>query len=717
MALIKINGTPLAELGGTLNRPTLEVNRSLSEIDTATFTISGHKPAPLSEVEVWNSAGTVKRFGGVLMAPQGDRVGRGRDFEVDYACEAVGFAHLLERHLLTYRFAAQKAGSAVREALAQYDADIDTSNVQDGPDLPAFAWTDYPKTLLEKLADLTGYQWRVDGDKRLYFEPRGYRRAPADLTDTSCNFADLSITYDAKTIRNAVEVRGGMVPSPQTVTDTFTGDGMTANFKLSFDPYSTDKNPLLQDRFSPTRDYHPAPHMWHEYDTFNPNPPNQPDPGKPPITGTDGYLIVDNANFELSACQIVGGPGAWGQVGLLSKAGYHRQEDRYLYATFLVHAAGDGIIGWFDGLGVEPSDCLYGLRLEADGSLHAQVGGERVALTGKAYATATSYSVRLTLKVAGGVRMEIIGGDYGLWSGRAWTTLLDTDAGTAPTLYAGAAGCSLNVSIFEMRVADPVLGIVVTVNGSRLVLGLDGVDTSQVDAVVDPTGQLLRIESSIAPPERAAIEVTYRRPVPIRVYATDGDAIRALASLTGETGPKAGRREFRIVDDTITSFDEARARAAQELREYANPIVTATWSTEDEGYDAGQTIRIAVSNHGEDREFLIQEVHGGHFNGDWWEYQITAGSTLKGINDYLAKLVQDGRRVLWSENEPLEFMVAGEDRVAVAEQLIKLTTVPDVSGADSITITESLDELGYGPLPPYRYDDPNTKWGRCTYAE
>lgn len=712
MALIKINGQPLSDLGGFLVRPTLNIEKSRKEPWRASFEVYGYRPDELCDVTIWNSAGEAKIFGGILLRRGQPRLGRGPDHEVTYPCEVAGYEHLLQSRKLTRRFPAQKAGISIREAVAITNPEIDATNVQDGPDLPSFAWDDYPLIMLQRLVQITGFAYWVDADKKLYFQARGSTLAPANLTDTSLNFADLDIQMDATRIRNVIDVRGGFAPSVIPVTDTWVGDGVTANFRMSYEPFSNTKNPLLQDRFSPQADYHPDSRLWFEFDSVNPSPPNQSDSGKAPIVDTDGYILVDNFGFEQGTCQFVGGPGSW-TIGILSKEGFPRQEDRYYLATFVVHANGKGIFGFFDGLGIANTDCLHGVELD-DGDIHIYEEGVRVPLVGETLEEGLTYSVRVTAKASGGALYEIQGGSYGDWGGRDWTMLHDSETGNAPTLYAGVAGYSMDASVYEVRVADPILGIRITLNGDLLVHGLDGVHTAQVDCLVNAKSQLIRFFTDNRPAEGDVLEATYSRPIPIHIRAIDQAAVDALKAITGETGDQGGWRTIDIKDDALTSREEAEARAASELAQYANPVRTATWQTTTDGYEPHQRVRINLSNRGESREYIIDSVTYEHVNDDLYVYSITAGSTLKGPDDYLAQLIQEAKRVALDPNTPLEFMNHRIDRAAWSESVDRLTTEPDVTGTDTALFTEVVDELALGPGGPFVYG--TARYGRSIYS-
>jgi hypothetical protein len=735
MAFILINDTDLNDLGGALERPSLHVTKNDREPNTAEFVSFDYRPRGHSEVVIERASGA-RVFGGVVQSAVKRRDGRGA-YKVAYTVSVGGFSHLLQRHPIAMRFPVQSAGASIRQAVARYNPDIDTSLVQDGPELPVFAFKGYPLELIQGLAGKLGWHWEVDAYKRLVFQPKGETPAPEDLTDTSCNFEDLEVTWDDTAIRNVVMVRGKDAMSDDTTTDTFTGDGITAKRRLSRRPYSTDSNPIVFDRFAPATDYKPQSAVWTEHDVPNPSPPAQSDAGKLPFNSADGYLVVDNFGYKLGACQLVGtGPGAWGQVGLVSKKSGIRQDGLYVLADLLIHANGSMIAGFFDGLGVDITDCLHGVLFEA-GAVHIVENGVKVALVGFTTALETSYAVRVVLKAGGGARYEIKGGTFGAYSGRTWTLLANTSTGTATTLYAGLADKSINASIYELSMKLPVAGCLVKVAGVTQIVGYKGTDNAHVDCVLSPEYWLLEWFTTNVPGSGAAIEATYHEPVPVWGLATDGASIEAIKALTGETGERAGWRYWEEKDEDITSMDQAADKAEAICREFGNTKLQARWKTGVDGYAPGQVVGIHVTRDAVDQDFYITDVDFQHFNGDIYDYTITAGSTIHGVADFIARLIAESKRLDWGEDQPLELIQAGEDRAHVVETPEKLTTIPDMDGGEVLTFVELLDRLTtaadidgedpihvitsldastLGPdfLPPWLYG--SAAYGRALYA-
>lgn len=79
-----------------------------------------------------------------------------------------------------------------------------------------------------------------------------------------------------------------------------------------------------------------------------------------------------------------------------------------------------------------------------------------------------------------------------------------------------------------------------------------------------------------------------------------------------------------INDASIRDFKEARARGKAEIKEYSNPIITATFTSDQDGWKAGQILRIQDSNRGIDSDYVIQKLTRTQNTSGRWVYNITA---------------------------------------------------------------------------------------------
>ena len=84
---------------------------------------------------------------------------------------------------------------------------------------------------MNELAEITGYQWYIDYDKKFYFAPRTFFQAAYDITDSTA-VVNINVRQDKSQYRNRQYIRGGLsqtdvislekpTPNPDGVSRTF----------------------------------------------------------------------------------------------------------------------------------------------------------------------------------------------------------------------------------------------------------------------------------------------------------------------------------------------------------------------------------------------------------------------------------------------------------------------------------------------------------------
>lgn len=101
----------------------------------------------------------------------------------------------------------------------------------------------------------------------------------------------------------------------------------------------------------------------------------------------------------------------------------------------------------------------------------------------------------------------------------------------------------------------------------------------------------------------------YNEVIPILVQVTNNVSSTLMTTLLGYTdGIFEGQP---IVDRTLTSRTEATKTAQAVIQKYSNVVITAKFSTNQEGLESGQVIRITDTTSSErniDQDFVIQSV-------------------------------------------------------------------------------------------------------------
>ncbi len=102
---------------------------------------------------------------------------------------------------------------------------------------------------------------------------------------------------------------------------------------------------------------------------------------------------------------------------------------------------------------------------------------------------------------------------------------------------------------------------------------------------------------------------TYNEVVPILVQRTDNVSVANMKSILGYTNGIFDGQP--ITDQTISSLSEAQKTAEAVINKYSNVIITATFTTQQEGLESGQLIHITDTTSSErniDQDFLIQTI-------------------------------------------------------------------------------------------------------------
>lgn len=193
------------------------------------------------------------------------------------------------------------------------------------------------------------------------------------------------------------------------------------------------------------------------------------------------------------------------------------------------------------------------------------------------------------------------------------------------------------------RLDYPPKDLVVYVNvGAGYVLKTVGVENlvpdSSVDFVFNFSEKTVRNGASPLLATGNKIKLSYYPYKDIRVQVKDETSIAAMKALLGGDGIFDGAV---ISDASIKTFDEGRSRARAEIKAYANPILTATFETEQDGLEAGQIIRITHANFATDSDFVIQKVEARQKTLDGsFIYSISCGSTLYGLTEFFQYLLK-----------------------------------------------------------------------------
>jgi hypothetical protein len=242
--VVTISGQPAAYRAGTLSISGSLGTRtaaSLQTVDHPPF-VDGVEVGQVVEIRDETSnlifAGTVDSVEEEIDASKRLRVKR-------LAC--VDYTQIADRHLVAYVYKPDEehptvsAGDVIKDIVARFfvyggvSEGIDTSPVEDGPAIEKLVFNYIPASqAFDDIAELVGYIWYIDYEKRLHFTPKDRNTAPFGLTETSQNWRNLKITESRELYRNRQIVRAGTALTDERTDTVIAVEADQKLFELSY---------------------------------------------------------------------------------------------------------------------------------------------------------------------------------------------------------------------------------------------------------------------------------------------------------------------------------------------------------------------------------------------------------------------------------------------------------------------------------------------------
>lgn len=161
-------------------------------------------------------------------------------------------------------------------------------------------------------------------------------------------------------------------------------------------------------------------------------------------------------------------------------------------------------------------------------------------------------------------------------------------------------------------------------------------DPADFEYLFNFSEKVVRKSTATTPPTWSIFRRTYYPYKPIRVRVINQVSVDAMKLLLWGDGIFDGA----VINDTsIRSFAEARTRGKAELSAYSNPIISADFTTQQDGLKAGQVIHITDSSRWIDTDFLIQSISKWSRNDDRWTYKVNCGSTMFWLIEFFQLLL------------------------------------------------------------------------------
>jgi hypothetical protein len=191
-------------------------------------------------------------------------------------------------------------------------------------------------------------------------------------------------------------------------------------------------------------------------------------------------------------------------------------------------------------------------------------------------------------------------------------------------------------------------------------LGVDNIDTSGYDFVVNQTEKCVRNLDLATLNAGNKIKVTYNKRIKIIVEDENTTSQSDIQSREGGDGIY----EYKLNDDTIASIASANERIDAEIADYKDPQVSGSFITDQPGYQAGQIIKTYLKTWGydyDDNEFKIQTVTitpktpKGEDERSFVEYKIVFRSFERSFEQFLLNMYDN------STNK--EIVVKGDEKL------------------------------------------------------
>lgn len=181
---------------------------------------------------------------------------------------------------------------------------------------------------------------------------------------------------------------------------------------------------------------------------------------------------------------------------------------------------------------------------------------------------------------------------------------------------------------------------------------------------------------------------TYNEVIPILVQVTNNVSVALTKSMLGySNGVFDGQP---IIDRTIQSRAEAMKTAEAVLNKYSNVIITATFTTSQEGLESGQLIRITDTSSSQrniDQDFVIQSIKCRQIAWGENTYTVTCSSLLFGMMELLQQLLASNRKIKVNEDEVINNIEDSNDTITISDAIV--SAVNGQTATETITITDS----------------------------
>ncbi len=202
-------------------------------------------------------------------------------------------------------------------------------------------------------------------------------------------------------------------------------------------------------------------------------------------------------------------------------------------------------------------------------------------------------------------------------------------------------------------------------------LGVEGTDEEDSkDYMVNVNDGYLRCSAATDTPSSGlTMSLTARQSIDVITVVDDLASQATIAALEGGDGVY----EHQIKDDTLVTIEAAESAGNADLREWANPKTSGSFTTSVPGWAPGQLVVIELPERGVNSVFLVQKVGISLSEAGLWVFTVEFGGRLLGIADFLKALVSAQQKKKMNDTKLIHKFVYGTEAISLTDTL--LTTV------------------------------------------
>jgi hypothetical protein len=192
---------------------------------------AGDLPIELESGGFLELAATTTYWGGTVESVSEDDITVGDTTTVRFTYRCIDFSEFAGRLIITDQTVNETAGAWVQSLLSgplglSYYYGVTAGNIDDGAYIDYMPWNYVSIELaLDELAEISGFFWNIDKDKKLNFQSVDAAAAPFSITTSNKPYKSIRFSTVRGSYRNQVFVRAGTANDDDNTVEVQLGDG------------------------------------------------------------------------------------------------------------------------------------------------------------------------------------------------------------------------------------------------------------------------------------------------------------------------------------------------------------------------------------------------------------------------------------------------------------------------------------------------------------